>query len=181
MRPSGGRETTLTRGATSTGVPGRLVGCHRSGLDLGLPEVGAGREEEVGGLAGERAASRPEHRHVHARGAAQQLDACRDRMELADRHLVGWLLGGNPPRCAVQPRYQYPVRPLVPTTPGHGRRVGLRSDTLLIHAARRPKYDTAAEPVRWSIERPAYDDQALAEIRAEAPEGWVLLWVRSER
>lgn len=52
---------------------------------------------------------------------------------------------------------------------------------MLIHAARRPKNDTTAEAVVWSIERPAYDDQALADIRTEVPEGWVLLWVRPER
>lgn len=61
------------------------------------------------------------------------------------------------------------------------RRLELASDTVLIHAARRPKGDTTAEPVEWAIERDQYDDRTLAEIRAEVPEGWVLLYVRPER
>jgi hypothetical protein len=52
---------------------------------------------------------------------------------------------------------------------------------VLIHAARRRKDDTTAEPTTWTIERDQYDDQALADIRAEVPEGEVLLWVRPER
>ncbi len=50
-----------------------------------------------------------------------------------------------------------------------------------IHAARRKRADTEAEPIHWSIEAPDYDDAAKAEIRAAVADDEVLLFVRPER
>jgi hypothetical protein len=49
-----------------------------------------------------------------------------------------------------------------------------------IHAGRRPKDDTTAEAVHWTVETDDYD-AGMAEVRAAVPEGWVLLSVRVER
>ena len=51
---------------------------------------------------------------------------------------------------------------------------------MLIHAARRPKDDTAAEAVHWTVEAGDYE-AGKAEVDAAVPDGWVLLWVRPER
>lgn len=53
---------------------------------------------------------------------------------------------------------------------------------MLIHAARRPKTahnEPLGEPVHWTVEAPDYDT-GKAEIDAQVPEGWVLLYVRVE-
>lgn len=50
-----------------------------------------------------------------------------------------------------------------------------------IHAARRKRADTEAEPINWTIEAADYDDAAKAEIQAAVAEDEVLLFVRPER
>lgn len=51
-----------------------------------------------------------------------------------------------------------------------------------IHAARRPKTahnEPLGEPVHWTVEAADYDT-GKAQIDADVPEGWVLMWVRVE-
>jgi hypothetical protein len=52
--------------------------------------------------------------------------------------------------------------------------------TVIIHAARRPKADAEAEPIRWTVEAADYET-GKAEIEAEVGEDEVLLFVRPER
>lgn len=51
---------------------------------------------------------------------------------------------------------------------------------VLIHAAHRPKDDTTAEAVHWTVETDDYD-AGMEQIKAAVPEGHVLLGVRVER
>lgn len=49
-----------------------------------------------------------------------------------------------------------------------------------IHAARRLKDDTTAEAVHWTVEADDYE-AGMERVRAEVPEGWVLLHVQVDR
>lgn len=48
---------------------------------------------------------------------------------------------------------------------------------MILHAAMRPKGDTAAEQHAWSVEADTYE-AAFAEVQLAVPEGWVLLHVQ---
>lgn len=48
-----------------------------------------------------------------------------------------------------------------------------------LHAARRPHGDTTTEPTEWTVEAPTYA-AALEQARADVPDGWDLLHVRTE-
>lgn len=49
-----------------------------------------------------------------------------------------------------------------------------------IHAARRPKDDTTAEAIHWTVETDDYD-AGMAEVRTAVPDGWALLGVPVDR
>lgn len=51
---------------------------------------------------------------------------------------------------------------------------------MLIHAAHRPKDDTTADAVHWTVEADDYN-QGMTDVKAAVPEGHVLLGVRIER
>jgi hypothetical protein len=51
---------------------------------------------------------------------------------------------------------------------------------VIIHAARRPRADQTAEPIRWTVEAADYET-GKAEIDAAVGEDEVLLYVRPER
>ncbi|UIU47047.1 hypothetical protein [Microcystis phage MinS1] len=50
---------------------------------------------------------------------------------------------------------------------------------MILHAARRPHGDTTAETFEWTVDAPTYAE-ALEQARADVPDGWDLLHIRTE-